>query len=163
MVSAWYVVQTQDRRRAVVYEMRRDSRRRTQYQRKESMDEPTHIAECSFAAVIPLRTVSAANAREHWTRKAARNKKERLAVAAYFQTMPSLFRTSTEAILVSFTRYAKRDLDDDNLAGSFKAIRDEVAMQLNRYDGPKSGIRWCYTQERGDYAIRIEVKFDRKR
>jgi hypothetical protein len=127
------------------------------------MDEPAYQSKCSFAAVIPLRTVSAANAREHWTKKAARNKKERLAVAAYFQTMPSLFRTSTDGIVVSFTRYGKRDLDDDNLAGSFKAIRDEVAKQLNRDDGPKSGIVWQYAQERGDYAIRIEVKFDRER
>jgi hypothetical protein len=122
------------------------------------MDEPNDLSACGFAAVIPLRTVSAANAREHWAKKAARNRKERTVVAAYFAAMPAVFRDTRAPLVVTFTRYGKRLLDDDNLSGSFKAIRDEVAKQLGRDDGPRGGVRWEYKQEKaGEYAVRIEV------
>lgn len=123
------------------------------------MENSHDFGECEFAAVIPLRTVSAANAREHWTKKAARNRKERLAVALYFRACPSILRDSAAPLVVSLRRFGKRLLDDDNLAGSFKAIRDEVAASLRRDDGPKSGIRWDYSQAIAkEYAIEIRVR-----
>ena len=125
------------------------------------MDQPNGVTACSTALVLPLRTVSAANAREHWTRKAARNRKERTAVAVMWQQVPT-WRFGSGPLVVTLTRYGKRDLDDDNLAGSFKAIRDEVAKQLGRDDGPKSGIRWQYEQARGDYAVRIQIEQETK-
>lgn len=114
---------------------------------------------CSFATSIPLRTVSTANAREHWRKRAARTKTERRIVAEYLRDLPRELAITDPRVrlVVTLTRYGTRPLDDDNLAGSFKAIRDEVAKQLNRDDGPKSGIRWCYEQARGKYSIRIEV------
>jgi hypothetical protein len=122
------------------------------------MDEPNDFNACSFAVVIPLRTVSAANAREHWAKKAARNRGERTVVAAYFLAMPDVFRETRAPLVVTFTRYGKRLLDDDNLSGSFKAIRDEVAKQLGRDDGPRGRVEWRYKQEKsGEYAVRIEV------
>lgn len=115
----------------------------------------------SFRVMASIRTVSAANAREHWAVKAKRNKTERTAIRAYFGSCPPSLRLTDENLIVSLTRFGKRLLDDDNLAGSFKAIRDEVAACLGRDDGPKSGIRWVYSQQTAkDYWIEIEVKED---
>jgi hypothetical protein len=115
----------------------------------------------SFRVMCGIRTVSAANAREHWADKAKRNKSERTAIRAYFSTCPPSLRSTDAPLVVSLCRFGKRLLDDDNLAGSFKAIRDEVAACLNRDDGPKAGIRWVYQQTTAkDYWIEIEVKAD---
>ena len=115
----------------------------------------------SFRVMCGIRTVSAANAREHWAIKAKRNKSERTAIRAYFSTCPPSLRNTDAPLVVSLARFGKRLLDDDNLAGSFKAIRDEVAACLNRDDGPKAGIRWVYQQTTAkDYWIEIEVRAD---
>ena len=115
----------------------------------------------SFRVMASIRTVSAANAREHWAVKAKRNKTERTAIRAYFDSCPPSLRLTDSNLIVSFTRFGKRLLDDDNLAGSFKAIRDEVAACLERDDGPKAGIRWVYSQETAkEYWIEIEVRED---
>lgn len=115
----------------------------------------------SFRVMASIRTVSAANAREHWAVKAKRNKTERTAIRAYFGSCPPSLRLTDANLIVSFTRFGKRLLDDDNLAGSFKAIRDEVAACLDRDDGPKAGIRWAYEQQTAkEYWIEIEVKAD---
>lgn len=115
----------------------------------------------SFRVMASIRTVSAANAREHWAVKAKRNKTERAAIRAYFGSCPPSLRLADANLIVSFTRFGKRLLDDDNLAGSFKAIRDEVAACLERDDGPKSGIRWVYAQQTAkEYWIEIEVRED---
>ena len=131
----------------------------------ERMDDPANIRRVeslpSFRVMAGIRTVSAANAREHWAVKAKRNKTERTAIRAYFSTCPPSLRSTDAPLVVSLCRFGKRLLDDDNLAGSFKAIRDEVAASLGRDDGPKAGIRWVYSQQTAkDYWIEIEVKAD---
>ena len=131
----------------------------------ERMDDPANIRRVeplpSFRVMCGIRTVSAANAREHWAVKAKRNKTERTAIRAYFATCPPSLRSTDAPLVVSLCRFGKRLLDDDNLAGSFKAIRDEVAASLGRDDGPKAGIRWVYSQQTAkDYWIEIEVKAD---
>ena len=131
----------------------------------ERMDDSPDICRAeslpSFRVMCGIRTVSAANAREHWAVKAKRNKTERTAIRAYFATCPPSLRSTDAQLVVSLCRFGKRLLDDDNLAGSFKAIRDEVAASLGRDDGPKAGIRWVYSQQTAkDYWIEIEVKAD---
>ncbi len=51
---------------------------------------------------------------------------------------------------MTFGRIAPRPFDDDGLAISFKAIRDEVAKQLGHDDNPDSKIKWAYSQRRGE-------------
>lgn len=49
-------------------------------------------------------------------------------------------------------------LDDDNLVGALKAVRDEVAKAIGVDDGKKGGITWKYDQRRGDdYAVEVSV------
>lgn len=149
----------------MVRKMRRNLDRQTTKERLERMDDSANIDRIkslpSFRVMAGIRTVSAANAREHWAVKAKRNKTERTAIRAYFSTCPPSLRNTDAPLVVSLSRFGKRLLDDDNLAGSFKAIRDEVAACLNRDDGPKAGIRWVYSQETAkEYWIEIEVKAD---
>lgn len=123
------------------------------------MDETADINPLSFDIQIAIRTISMANVREHWAVRAKRNKAHRAAVAQQFVWCPEGLRLTPFPLVVTFTRYGKRLLDDDNLAGSFKAIRDEVAAQLGRDDNPGSGIAWEYKQEKSkEYRIKIQVK-----
>ena len=113
----------------------------------------------SFAVRMAIRTISMANVREHWAVRAKRNKAHRTAVAAQFGWCPTALKETPFPLVVTLTRHGKRLLDDDNLAGSFKAIRDEVATQLGRDDNPKSGISWVYKQDKSkEYWIEILVE-----
>jgi hypothetical protein len=54
----------------------------------------------------------------------------------------------------------KGELDDDNLVGSFKPLRDLIAAQLGVDDGDKR-IRWrygqCQTRGRPETLVRMEL------
>lgn len=76
---------------------------------------------------IPLKLGAALNARVHWTARAKRSKTERAIVRAslaHRQDLRCILPPST----CTLVRVAPRALDDDNLAGAFKSIRDEVAF-----------------------------------
>ena len=62
-------------------------------------------------------------------------------------------------IVVSLTRISPGTLDDDNLAGGFKHIRDGISDALGIDDCPASGIEWQYWQEKvkGEYAMSIAI------
>lgn len=107
--------------------------------------------------MLPVRTVSEANAHEHWRKRAKRAKHQRgLAVLVmrghgYKIPAPPLF--------VRITRIAPRALDSDNLAGSQKHVRDGVADWLGINDRDPR-IQWVYAQAKGApkfYAVRVEV------
>ena len=105
------------------------------------------------AITIPLRTVSEANARDHWGRRAARAKRQREVTAMFVRRMdlPAM------PVCVRLVRIGRRMLDSDNLAGSAKAVRDGIADVYGVDDG--SGLyRWEYAQEVGDYGVRIEIE-----
>lgn len=100
---------------------------------------------------IPIRTVSALNRREHWAKRAKRVKVERL--AGYIST-PHV----PVPCIVTMTRQGPRSLDDDNLRGALKGIRDGIAQRIGLDDAdPK--IEWRYGQVKArDYAVLIEVE-----
>ena len=102
---------------------------------------------------LPIRTVSGANVREHWAKRAKRARVERY--GCYIATPVAKVPCS-----VKLVRIAPRPLDSDNLAISFKACRDGIADRLGVDDGD-SRIDWQYAQEKGEpkqYAIRIEIE-----
>lgn len=107
----------------------------------------------SIATTLDLETRSEANMREHHHTKAARAKKQREAVTAKLleqwgdgaKVLPVY---AAPHVQVTLTRLASRDLDDDNLAGAFKAVRDAIAKWFGVDDGPKGPCRWRYAQER---------------
>ncbi|MDP1543175.1 MAG: hypothetical protein Q8L99_08500 [Polycyclovorans sp.] len=103
-----------------------------------------------YSATLPLRIQSAANLREHWAVRSKRVKSERLAALALSITLPL-------PVVVTLTRIAPRPLDDDNMIGGFKALRDGIADRLGVADNDPR-VKWTYGQERGKrYAVRVEV------
>jgi hypothetical protein len=111
---------------------------------------------------IPIRTKPGLNEREHWRVRAARVKKERSATRVLMLSAWRRFHQvpPEPPWLVTLTRASPgtRPMDDDNLPGSLKAIRDEVASVLGVDDGDKARIRFAYAQERGEWGVRVRIE-----
>lgn len=103
---------------------------------------------------VPLKLVTSLNSRTHWSVRAKATKRERAATAlAARQSLRSL----VPLLRVTLTRFGPRSLDSDNLAGCFKATRDQLAAEMKIDDG--SGlVDWQYRQERGEYGIRVRIE-----
>jgi hypothetical protein len=109
------------------------------------------------SVTLPLRIESVANLRESWQAKSRRTRMQR--EAAHWQLKATGEQPLPGPLTVTLTRIGPRPLDDDNLAGGFKAVRDGVADWLGRDDADPL-LTWRYAQERGEpktYACRIEV------
>jgi hypothetical protein len=96
----------------------------------------------------------------HWSQRHRKVKRERSAVAL----MLSQVRTRPAfPLVVTFVREAPRAFDDDNLAASFKACRDQVADWLNLPNDRDPRVTWRYGQEktprkRAGTLIRLETR-----
>lgn len=111
---------------------------------------------------VPLELKTGPNRRLHWAARAKLVKAERLKVAR-FSDLPWVWRepaAESDRFLVTLTRVAPRRVDDDNLRGLFKSVRDQVAAQLGIDDG-SAQLEWRYRQEKGaprTHTVRIEVQ-----
>jgi hypothetical protein len=94
---------------------------------------------------IPMPIPSLANRRGHWAKWAAVMKSQRATVATVLGAHLDRPRLPCLVLLV---RISPRLLDDDNLAGALKAIRDGAADWIGADDKPGSGITWQYGQEK---------------
>lgn len=105
-----------------------------------------------------LRTVSEMNQREHHMAKWRRNKQQQELVGWKLKS----HEPPKPPADVFLTRIAPRKLDSDNLAASFKHVRDAVARWLGIDDGDPRVV-WHYDQTKGEpkeYAVVIEVLTD---
>ena len=59
-------------------------------------------------------------------------------------------------VIVTITRLGPRRLDDDNLQGAAKAVRDEIAAKIGTDDG-SALYTWVYRQRTGKYGVDVEV------
>lgn len=111
-----------------------------------------------LCVLVPLKIESTANLREHWRKRAHRTQlHRRQAFAALRQALPS---PGIRRSLVTLTRIAPRQLDDDNLAHAFKAVRDGVADWLGLPDNHPD-VQWKYAQRKGKpktYAAEIVIE-----
>jgi len=113
---------------------------------------------------IPLRTVSLSNTREHWSKRNSRSAAERVAVGRELRGHAEKLAMLASGCVVTLTRIGPRLLDDDNLPGAFKAVRDAVAQMLfggspGQYDSDKRAT-WVYQQASlgaGKYGITIGI------
>lgn len=94
---------------------------------------------------IPVRAVSVANVREHWSKRAKRAKLHR-ETAAFFCPRVSL------PCIVTLMRVAPRPLDDDNNVSALKACRDGIADRLGVKDNDPS-VTWRYKQCKGEPRV----------
>ncbi len=92
---------------------------------------------------FPVETVSELNRRDHWSVRSRRVKNQRQAVRLLWpwRTMALNF-----PLVVTLTRVSPRELDDDNLRGALKAIRDQVADNLGLPSDRDRRVRWEYGQ-----------------
>ncbi len=112
---------------------------------------------CNVSLWLSIRTVSEANARDHFRVVAARKKQQRASVASRFAVLKVL---PMLPVKVTLTRFAPKSLDDDNLSSAFKATRDEIAHQYG-IDDADARIQFAYDQKPGEmkgYAVRILIE-----
>lgn len=121
---------------------------------------------------FPLRLEQSQNSRTHWRKRAERRACERAATANALNswTTRRLLKLAKQGNpsgrwVVTLTRIAPRPLDDDNLSGRLKGVRDQVAAWLGLDD---RGVRFICHERRGavrehavDVAIRSEEEYVR--
>ena len=102
---------------------------------------------------LPVQTVSEANMREHWAVKAKRTRTNRR-IARLLCPVVAL------PVTVTLTRHSAGELDDDNLRGALKAVRDGIADAFGVPDNDPR-LRFEYEQAkcaRGHYGVFIEIR-----
>jgi len=119
--------------------------------------------------LLAIRTESEANLRENWHVKAKRVRMQRqitrVMVGQHWKNWEWQADLPNTTHVITLTRVAPRPLDTDNLARSFKAIRDGIADALGIDDGSKR-LTWNYAQEKGppkQYAVRIKIEQEGRR
>lgn len=107
---------------------------------------------------IPLRTVSESNARGHWATKARRAKQQRTTTGLVVSGHLAHVGVSLPCVVVLTRHGPSQGLDDDNLRGSLKAVRDGVADAL-RVDDRDNRVTWTYGQRRSKtWGVEIRVR-----
>lgn len=120
----------------------------------------------AFVVTIPLQTATETNTRQMWYVVSRGAKKARevtcLALKGLHVEYPSLIKSA------KFTRHGLRLVDDDNLPGTMKRVRDQVAAWIagnNTPDGkgddsPTCGVAWSYDQVKGkEYGVVVELRY----
>jgi hypothetical protein len=100
---------------------------------------------------VPIRAQSTSNLREHWAAKHKRVDAQKRATRLLCPPW-----THGPLLVVTLTRVSPRALDDDNLRGALKSVRDAVASWL-KVDDASPLVRWDYGQERGEQSVRVEL------
>ena len=124
---------------------------------------------------VPIKLESEANAREVWQVKATRAQRQRAAVTKHapgrkvteFNASAKRTRVYTRWVevprfpcVVTITRIAPRELDSDNVVGSAKYVRDQVAELLG-VDDRDPRVEWVVRQRKGEakqYGVEIMVE-----
>lgn len=112
-------------------------------------------------AFVPGRTESKTNQRVHWSRRHKEAKRQRHdAHWAMIQECKVHWDLDDGPLAITLTRVSPNHqrLDDDNLRGALKSIRDGIADWLG-VDDKDPRITWEYDQGGGDeYGVDILVK-----
>lgn len=120
----------------------------------------------AFVVSVPVKTSTETNTRQNWYAVAGNAKREREATCLSLKGLhveyPALIKS------VKLTRHGLRLMDDDNLPGSMKRVRDQVAAWIagnNTPDGkgddsPTCGVAWSYDQVKGkEYGVVLELRY----
>jgi hypothetical protein len=114
----------------------------------------------SLSITLPRCEIkSEMNQRDHWAVRKRRFDSQAAALnraVALLGLRPDL---PPGPVAVTLTRISGRRMDDDNLAGGFKAVRDAVARWLQVDDGDPR-VAWLYQQEpgKGTPAVRVLIE-----
>jgi hypothetical protein len=103
--------------------------------------------------VVPMQTGRGQNSRGHWRVAHKRNLAEQEVIAWELRRIPK----PAIPCSVLLTRFAPSSgLDDDNLVGALKNVRDAVAKWLGVDDAKRETVRYRYAQARAAWAVGIE-------
>lgn len=115
---------------------------------------------------LPLRLRTPSNGPQaNWRAAAALRRKQRQ-IASWACGGPlaeyraGLAKGYVGSMTVTIARIAPRELDDDNLRGSAKSVRDGIADALGLASDRDKRLTWTYSQEKGkpkEYAVRVTV------
>lgn len=121
----------------------------------------TRAPEWTLCVTLPIVVRSAANLHESPFVRHRRAKAERGGVLTAFRALIGIVPPTVPlgyALNVRMTRLGGRKLDDDNLLGAFKAVRDGVADWFGVDDGDPVWT-WDTTQlPGGDAGIEIRIR-----
>lgn len=104
---------------------------------------------------LPMVAISASNAREHHHARARRASEQRATAAMMARAH---IRTPAFPLVVVITRVAPRPLDDDNLAGALKSIRDGIADGLGLAHDRDTRITWHVGQRKGPASVAVTIR-----
>lgn len=116
--------------------------------------------------VLPLDIITP-NTSEHWSKQYARNKKNKLLMAAKWSFLKEKPKPPLYIILERLYDPSKRQklYDLDNIVGAFKGVQDSIADLIipgllpGRADAPSLGLQWQYTQTAAsEKGCRITIK-----
>lgn len=113
----------------------------------------------SVTLAVPCRVVSEPNRRDHWTVKRRRAEIQDTAAAKAISESPLAGWIGCRGrLVVTWTRlYAGRAMDDDNLRGAFKGLRDWLANWLGVDDGDPR-VEWRYEQRAGTPGVELWIE-----
>lgn len=114
----------------------------------------------NITVTVPVRIESSLNRREHWRVRANRNTSHRAAAFFALRAAVKRFDPAILPCVVTITRIAPRALDDDNLAGGCKSVRDGVADWL-AVDDRDPRVRWVCAQRKGkphEYSAEVRIE-----
>lgn len=123
------------------------------------MARPAHPC---YSFTLPLRVVSETNQRGHWSKTHRRRKAQRTwaTLGARHAMGPSEGLVPSSELRIVLARIAPRSLDDDNLRGALKAVRDGLADYFG-VDDADPRMTWDYEQRRGrpkEYAVHVTIQ-----
>jgi hypothetical protein len=112
-----------------------------------------------FEWIVPVRTISEANSREHWAKAKKRHDLQKKWVKVFFEKEEPYIPLPC---VIKLTRIGQRELDSDNLPVSMKYIRDAIADQIFPRLAPGQAdndprLSWEYDQAISRiYAVKVE-------
>lgn len=106
---------------------------------------------------LPITVISEANQREHWAQTHDRKSKQQQAFNAEWTVLAGRVQISTPCT-VRLMRIGAQEMDSDNLAGSFKHVRDAVARMIGIDDGSPL-LTWRYGQRVDPTETGIIIEF----
>jgi hypothetical protein len=112
------------------------------------------IEQVYICVELPLRTLSEANQGGKLKAKLKRKRDQKIVThGLLWMFKPQMKLPAT----VRLTRIGPKELDDDNLRGALKWVRDTIAKLFEADDADKR-YTWEYAQERRrTYAVRVEI------
>jgi hypothetical protein len=112
-----------------------------------------------LAVEAPVVVQSEANLKQHHMAQYRRFVRQKQELAAYLALLGVPRPVLPLPCRVTFTRLGGAALDDDNLRGAFKGVRDYVAKELLGLDDADPRIEWKYDQRPGGPAgIRVRME-----